>query len=320
MFEPPVTFGDVTGEYFALRQAAGLVSGMRRLVWVTGPDAVAFLDGLISQAVGPMTEGAVARSLLLEPRGKLRAAMWVWRGQERVGLLTDSARLDDVVEDLTRYRFRVDAHIAVDERPVLELWGPGSAAVLSAAGLPAPDGWSAEGNAFVGSMPLDGLARYAAVGADRDALVEAGAVPAGLLASTAVRIEGGEPAVGVDVDESTIPQEAGLVEGAVSFTKGCYLGQELVARIDSRGRVNRHLRGIEMAANALPPTGAIVRLREDDVGVLTSVAESLTVRAPIGLAVIRREAEPGQSVEVVWDGGSVAAVVRALPFDDFAVR
>ena len=171
---------------------------------------------------------------------------------------------------------------------------------------------------MVASMPLGPLPRYLVTGADPGRLEEAGAVPAGALAVDAVRIEAGEPIAGRDVDDATIPQEAGLVAESVSFTKGCYLGQELVARIDSRGRVNRHLRGIVVGDAVIPPIGAVLRMDGGEVGTLTSVAESLTVRAPIGLALVRREVEPGTAVEVAWPGGAARAEVRELPLDDFS--
>jgi folate-binding protein YgfZ len=119
--------------------------------------------------------------------------------------------------------------------------------------------------------------------------------------------------VGVDIDERTIPQEAGVVDGAVSFTKGCYLGQELVARIDSRGHVNRNLRGIVVSSAVLPPLGAEVTADGKPVGVITSVGESLDLRAPVALALVRREVEPDAEVDVTWEGGHAKATVKELP-------
>ncbi|MFQ5948828.1 MAG: YgfZ/GcvT domain-containing protein, partial [Acidimicrobiia bacterium] len=147
----------------------------------------------------------------------------------------------------------------------------------------------------------------------------AGARPAGSLAITAVRVEAGEPKMGVDVDERTIPQEAGLTDAAVAFDKGCFLGQELVARIDSRGRVNRHLRGIVIGESVLPPASAELVVEDKVVGTISSVAESLELRAPVALGLVRREVEPGDEVEVRWGGGSARAQVRRLPLDEFAV-
>jgi folate-binding protein YgfZ len=170
---------------------------------------------------------------------------------------------------------------------------------------------------LVANIPLGGLARYLVVGVGREELERAGAPLVGSLATDAVRVEAGEPIMGRDLDEKTIPHESGLVPETVSFTKGCYLGQELVARIDSRGHVNRVLRGILVRTNVLPPEGAELISDEASVGRLTSVAESLTLRAPVGLALVRREVEPDSPVEIRWDDGSVPATVRRLPLSDF---
>jgi folate-binding protein YgfZ len=120
--------------------------------------------------------------------------------------------------------------------------------------------------------------------------------------------------MGKEIDEKTIPAETGVVDRAVSFTKGCFTGQELVARIDARGgNVPRHLRGIVVGTNVVPPAGATVTADGKDVGALTSVAESLERRAPVALAYVRRAVEPPADVTVAWDGGSAPARVEELP-------
>ncbi len=108
-----------------------------------------------------------------------------------------------------------------------------------------------------------------------------------------MRVERGRPRYGVDIDESTIPQEAGLNERAVSFTKGCYVGQETVARLHYKGKPNRHLRGLRLSAPVA--SGAELRLGERTVGHVGSVAVSPTL-GPIALALVRREAAPGETV------------------------
>ena len=122
-------------------------------------------------------------------------------------------------------------------------------------------------------------------------------------------MESGRPRYGVDLDDSVIPQEAGLNDRAVSFTKGCYVGQETVARLFYKGRPNRHLRGLRLSAPA--PAGAPLLLGEREVGTLTSSAVSPAL-GPIGLALVRREAEPGAELRVGDD--DVRATVVELPF------
>jgi aminomethyltransferase len=129
-----------------------------------------------------------------------------------------------------------------------------------------------------------------------------------------VRIEAGIPAMGRELDESTIPAEAGLVDRTVSFTKGCYTGQELVARIDSRGgNVPRRLRGVVVGGGVDPPAGARLLSGEKDVGRLTSVAQSPTRPAALALAYVGRAVTPPADVTVAWDDESAPARVEALP-------
>ena len=296
------TYGDVTAEYRAIHDGVALVRGAHDLCWVEGPDTVPFLQGILSQDLDAIPAGTVGRSLLLSPQGKLGALLWLAVGEEKVGVVTDAGDGATVAETLGYYRIRVKAEIRVDERPLHELWGPGADDLGGA--------WT----------DLDGVARIdLSVPGLRRVLVAGeidpppGAVPAGELAVTASRVEVGEPVMGRDVDEKTIPQESGMAGAAVSFTKGCYLGQELVARIDSRGRVNRHLRGVVLRANVLPPEGATVVAGDREVGSLTSVSESLAVKAPVGLSLVRREVEPGDEVVIRWDGGEAPAVVEELP-------
>jgi tRNA-modifying protein YgfZ len=143
----------------------------------------------------------------------------------------------------------------------------------------------------------------------RGALLAAGAIEVTEAAAELVRVESGRPRYGADLDENVIPQEAGLNERAVSFTKGCYVGQETVARLFYRGKPNRHLRGLKLSAPVAP--GTPLRLGEKEVGRVTSVAVS-PVHGPIGLALVRRQAEPGSTL-AAGDGEASAEVVE-LPF------
>ncbi len=305
---------DVLAEYAALRGAAGVVEGIHQMVVAEGPDAVRFLDDLLSQEVAGLEIGGVSRSLLLGPQGKLRAVLWLLRDEDRVAMIADAGVAQTVLDDLTQYKIRVKLTLRFDERPIVDLIGPDSETVLVRAGLGVPAGWSDDGETLVARAPLGDHPRFFIAGEVAAARLRAeGAATAGSLAWRAVRVEAGEPVMGVDVDERTIPQETGLVEETVSFTKGCYLGQELVARIDSRGHVNRLLRAVVIESNVLPPEGAGLWVEDRQVGAITSVAESLTVRAPVGLGLVRREVLPGERVEVRWDQGSAPARVEELP-------
>ena len=300
------------------------VVGAREVVWVLGPDAVRFVDGLVSQDVAALEVGGVARSLLLSPRGKLVAVLWVLRGEQRVGLATDAGMAVVVAAQLNRFRIRVDATVSIEAAPVVEAWGPDADTVASAvigAGFVEASGWREVGQHVAFRVPSrHGVVnRVGIVGASVDELVAAGAVTVSPALIDSVRIDAGEPVVGVDLDTSVIPAEADLVEGAVSFTKGCYLGQELVARIDSRGHVNRHLRAVVLDGVDPPPVGAAVRRGDDEVGVLTTTGRSGITGKPAGLGLLRREATPGDAVIVLCDDRQVAAVVREVPVAQDAV-
>jgi folate-binding protein YgfZ len=301
------SYGDVTSEYDRAREGAGRLDGLFAAVTVTGPDAVEFLDSLLSQEIASLSPGGVVRSLLLEPRGKLRAILWVGRLPESVVLVTESSAAGTVVEDLSRFLLRTDAAIHAPA-PVTAVLGLQASDALRQIGVPAGDGIGPLEGGFVMRGDAGAVPRFFVSGADVTTVD-----PIGRVAWDAVRIEQGEPEMHTDVDHKTIPQESGLVSQTVSFDKGCFLGQELVARIDSRGHVNRHLRALVIATNVIPPPGAVVESAGEEVGGLTSVSESLQVGAPVALGMVRREVTPGSEVDIVWPGGRVAASVAELP-------
>ena len=303
----PETFGDVTGEYASAHGSAGFVGGVHALSWAVGRDAITYLQGILSQDIESMAPGHVARSFLLQPRGKLEALLWVLRADDRVGIVTDADHREETIGSLSRWRLRVDVEFRPDPRDVLDVWGPAPASLESA------DGWRDEGGVLVAEVRAEPLRHRLVAGLDVAGLRSRGMRPVGRQVAATLRIETGEPRIGVDVDGRTIPQESGLVAESVSFDKGCFLGQELVARIDSRGRVNRNLRGVRILEPVIPPVGARVSYSGKTVGSLTSVGESLAVRAPVALALIRREAPPGTRVAVSWDGGAVGAIIEELP-------
>jgi folate-binding protein YgfZ len=277
-------------DYRELTRGTGLVTGAAEVIWVSGPESVNFLQGLLTQDVEALGSGECRRSFLLSPQGKLVALLWVWRGEERLGLIADAGVGSRVIDDLNRYRIRVKATIEDRPQPVPMLVGPGVA-----------------GDQTGVSAPLGGLARrFVFEGA-------ANARSVGEPAWTAVRVEAGEPQMHRDVDENTIPQETGLVRESVSFEKGCYLGQELVARIDTRGHVNRHLRGIILLDGDQPPERSEIFHMDRQVGMITSVCRSPGFDHPIGLSLLRREAAPGSALTIRWPGGEAQAAVAELP-------
>jgi folate-binding protein YgfZ len=237
-------------------------------------------------------------SFLLQPQGKVDALLRVSRrGDDEFVLDTDGGWGDRVLERLNRYKLRVKADLERAAWECLAVRGPKAHQVA--------DGVDAD---WPGLPGVDQLGEAGSVSAPEGVRV------CELEAYEAVRIEAGVPVMGRELDENTIPAEAGVVDRAVSFTKGCFTGQELVARIDSRGgNVPRNLRGVVIGTNVVPPAGATVEADGKDVGALTSVSESLERRAPVALAYVRRAVEAPADVTVSWDGGSVPARVEALP-------
>lgn len=301
------------------RHGAALIVPPHEVLWVQGHDAISFLEGLLSQSVESAPVGSVRRTLLLSPQGKLVGPLWMLRDRTRVGLVSDPGAGEAVLETLQRFRFRVEVSLESERLPTAEVWGPDGASALGAAsGVRAlPGEWVGAGALVVANLPFRhiDLPRWLIVGIDPMELVAAGISSVEEEAVAAIRIEAGEPRMGVDVDESTIPQEAGLTDGAVDFTKGCYLGQELVARIESRGHVNRHLRGLLCATGDTPPPGATLSVEGRRVGTITSAARSPGLGAPVGLGLVRREVGPGTAVAVGWGEGATTATVRELPFE-----
>jgi tRNA-modifying protein YgfZ len=257
------------------------------LVWFGGADAIRFLNDLISQEIGDLEPGSVRRSLLLTPQGKLDHILWVLRGDNEVGLVVDAGQGEDLAAKLGRYRIRVDVEI---EPATTKRW-----LVVGPFGND-PGRWTGDRSAFVADLSWSNLQRTLVVG-ERPGLPTIEVEGYELL-----RIEAGEPLMGVDVTDGTIPQETGLVGETISFNKGCFLGQELVARLDSRGgRVNHHLRILHFNGSA-PEVGAKVTKDGEEVGVLSSAADS------IGLALLRRGVEPGETVTVADRQAMVAGV------------
>ena len=262
----------------------------RDLVVVRGPDATSFLQSLVSQDLDALAVGEGAHSLLLQPQGKLAVDFYVVHVEpDAWWCVCEGGFGEALASGLDRFRIRVDADVqqvavaALAVRGLLPDAAPGVQLVAVEWGAaPAFDAVGPEAAivAFGDSLDVPVI--------DDDAYERA-------------RIEAGVPRQGFDTDERTIPQEAGLERVAVSFTKGCFVGQELVCRIDSRGHVNRFLRRLRAPAGGLT-RGASVVYEGRAIGEVTSAAGS------VALAMIRREIEPGADVDV----GAVTAVVEAL--------
>ena len=256
------------------------------------------------------------------PSGPARSAE---SGEVEWWLDCDAGFGEQLAASLGRFRIRVDAEIRdrSDSWGLLEVRGHEAVPRVAAAGhLQVPDadgahvGWG-DRRVVRADWPdrpgVDVIGPVGSVHAARDELLRAGVAPVAPGAYEVARIEAGVPRLGVDVDDRTIPQEAFLETAAVSFTKGCFLGQELVCRIDTRGHVNRHLRLLRVAGTAIPEPGAEVVAGEKVVGTVTSAASVPDESGAVALAMVRREVEPPSDVRVRWGDGDVSAKVESLP-------
>lgn len=334
----PVTlqYGSVANEYERLRAGAGLLDRSHRgRLTLAGKDAAKALGGLVTNDVESLVPGQGQYAAALTAKGKIVADLRIFLRDDSF-LVDAPVRAADawlaMVKKFVNPRMARHQDVSASTR-CLGVFGPRARQLVSdvtgigAAALgvlpmyshvPASiDGASVmvahvpdigiEGfDLFVPAESFDGLWK---------AFLHVGAGPVGLEAWDIARVEAGRPEWGLDIDDSTIPQEANFDElHAVSYTKGCYVGQEVVARVHFRGHVNRVMRGLRFADGKLPEVRAQLLDHTDKVvGDVRSGVDSPRL-GTIALAMVRREVEPGTVLPVRWDGGESSATVVTLPF------
>lgn len=280
----------------------------RDVVVASGPSALSFLQSLVSQDLDRLADRQSAHSLLLTPQGKLDVDFRIALVGDEAWLVCEGGFGERLAASLDRFKIRVQ--VALAERPdfaALAVRGPEPAARTRPGDetvvVPVP---------WPGGDRFDVVGLAPAVDEVEAALAESGVARIDDDAYEALRIEAGVPRQGLDTDEKTIPQEAFLERDAVSFDKGCFLGQELVCRIDTRGHVNRHLRKLGSIEGDRPPRGAEILVGDRVVGAVTSSVGAGEL-PPAALGYARREVEPPAPVALRWDGGEAHAVAEALP-------
>ncbi len=301
---------------------------------ISGAHAVATLNGLVTNDVAALKPGHGQYAAALTSKGKVVGDMVVLMldgtlqlhasPQAAPGLRTmltkfinpRFAALNDVTEATS------DATLVGDGAMEIIATATGSLSVEMLAAMPLYSHTSAA----VAGAPVT-ILRLPGTGVDsrsvfsvissrdpaadiRDALRAAGAGDAAEDALDTLRVESGAPAWGIDMDETTLPQEANLDEmHAVSYTKGCYIGQETVARIHFRGHVNRSLRRLTFTGDVLPPRGAVLQDAEHRaIGDVRSTARS-EQNGRIGIGMVRREVDDGEAIDVHWEGGGTTAII-----------
>jgi folate-binding protein YgfZ len=328
----PQDYGDADGEHEAVRERAGLIDRSERgKIEVTGKDRATFLHGLVSSDVKSLSPGQGSESALLDVHGRVTALLGIHCLADRLVLETDGPLAGPLLAGIDRYLFSERAEL----EDVTPAWGILTAAgplarktVEQSVGGPVPDlgrwqhailPWEGAEIRVVraedtGEEGYDLWAPTDQLGRLWDRLREAGARPVGRDAWDVLRVEAGVVRYGVDVDAGTLLLEAPLPD-SYSLNKGCYLGQEVIARITYRGHVNRKIVGFRFADARMPVPGAPVLVEGKEVGRITSVVRSPALGVALALGFLRREHhEPGTRIEVEQGDTSLSAEVVALPF------
>jgi folate-binding protein YgfZ len=321
-FLVPARYGPPAEEYRALREGCGLVdrSWTGRLE-VLGADRHRFLNAYVTCDVKSLAPGEGAYGFFTNPQGRILSDLVVLAHEDRLWLQLPAGREEAIAAHLRKYVLadRVEVRGLAELLP-LALVGPQAAAALGSAELPPAGEWRHVRSAVHGTEVA--LQRTGRLGAEAFTLWVSAAVarplaelllglpavrPAGFEAMEILRAEAGIARFGQDFGPESFPQETGAGEAAVSYTKGCYLGQEVVARIHYRGGVQKALRGLAFAAGAAPRPGARLLFEGREVGTATTVVDSLVLGRPLGLAIVhRRAAAAGTRLDV--EGGGQAEV------------
>jgi folate-binding protein YgfZ len=298
-----------TSEYELLTESAGLLDRTARAKFVVrGGEAVEFLQGQVSNDVEALTPGTGCYATILNHKGKLRTDLRILRGEDFLWLDTEAVGHAVLRHMLATYALGRDVQWEdlTEDHSILSLIGPG-ADDLAPAAPPQDEHSFADSGAGLWVRTDLGLDVLCGRARAEELRAELGVEEVSEEAAECLRIESGRPRLGIDMDAETMPQEAGINERAVDFEKGCYVGQETVARLHWRGKPNRHLRGLRLSEPVERRTEIL--LGDKVVGRISSVCVSPRF-GPIALALVRREAAPGDTVRA----GAAEAEVVELPF------
>ncbi|HKF04423.1 MAG TPA: glycine cleavage T C-terminal barrel domain-containing protein [Candidatus Sulfotelmatobacter sp.] len=324
-------FSDPQAELAALRNGCGVYDlGYRAQISLTGSDRVRWLNGMVTNNVRDLQTGHGVYAFLLNPQGHILGDLYAYNRGESILIDTDRSQMEKILATFDHYIIMDDVEVKSlsDEITSLGIAGPKSRGILAAAGVHIPEAgllqvFEAKCMCSCDCVSCSGVRADDAVIESYelwlapndvkktwDALVAYGATPVGSEAQELHRIVSGIPRFGVDIRERDLPQETEQ-ERALNFSKGCYIGQEIVERIRSRGAVHRKFSGFLIEGAAAIPAGAKIVAGEKEVGEVTSVA-SLPGLPTVVLGYIRREvATPGREVTI----GTAKAKVVSLPLD-----
>ena len=335
-WELPFSYGDPEAEYRAVRTAAGLSDRSTcEVVEVTGRDRVSFLQGMLSNDLKALAPGQGCLAAFLDAHGTVQALLTVLMLEDRLLLMLGSGLAAKTLQTLDKYLISEKAYFkdVSAETAVFMVAGPAAAAVIERlTGEPLLPGAWAHAERKVAEIHVRVVTGGGETGESEAwlyvpasagervwrAVLEAGTPvglrPLGVTALDVLRVESGVPWYGHDVDETVLLPEIPS-EPYVSYTKGCYIGQEIVARIKYRGHVNRALTGLTFDGDRAPKPGSVIEAEGREVGRVTSAVRSFALNRPIALGFVRREhLEPGTAVTVKDNDLTLAARITALPF------
>jgi folate-binding protein YgfZ len=313
-----LTSVELDGQYRALREEAGYLRRERAALIVRGPDGAEYLQGQLTNDIEALEPGYGCYAALLDRKGHLQSDMRVLRLEDgELWLDLEPEPAAGVLKHLRTYSIgrEVEIEDVGASWAITSLIGPRAAELSGFEGLAAEHAqrfreWDGtEVRAAATDVGLDLITKSEDAASLVELLEAAGAVEVSEPAAEILRVETGRPRFGFEMGTESMPAEAGITERAVDFEKGCYIGQEPVARLHYRGKPNRTLRGLRLSAAA--EHGDPLRLGEREVGAIGTACLSPAF-GPIALAIVRREADEGDTV-AVGDAGTTAEVVE-LPF------
>lgn len=333
------SYGDVPAEYDALRNSAGVLDlSFRSRVCLTGADRARFLHGQVTNDVNRLRPGEGCYAAITTAKGKMESDLNIYALQDELLLDFEPGLTQKISQRLEKFIVSDDVQV-VDVAPLyglLSVQGPKAGEVVKALGvfpeLPSKEFQSAKiSEAMLGEIYLMNQSRVSLAGFDlfvpidslgavADKLIAAaksiGGRACGFEALEIARIESGIPRFGADMDESNIPLECGVEARAVSYKKGCYIGQEVINRIHSIGHVNRELRGLRLGNDlkTLPAKGDKLFHDGKEVGYVTSAVKSTALNLAIALGYVRREVNAPGTELTLHTAGESKAVVAELPF------
>jgi folate-binding protein YgfZ len=329
-WQVPLHYGDPAAEYRVMREGAGVIDrSMLGKVTVTGRDRQAFLQGMLTNDVKGLTAGKGTGAAFLDALGKVIVLLSVYALDDRLLIELPPSLTEKTLERLDHFLISEKVYFepADSAFAIIAVQGPAAGDLLSRlAGRTLDLAPYEHAEVVIAGEPVRVIHRReggvtgfhcwtaAAHGAALWAAIADVAVPVGMQALDTLRVEAGIPWYGRDVDETLIFPETRL-EQLVSFTKGCYIGQEVVARVKYRGHINRGLSGLVLEGDRVPAAGARVVAAGKEIGRVTSAVWSYALGRPIALGYVRREHfEPDSPVDVDDGGVILQAKVAALPF------